>query len=541
MFLSNLHLTFKQGNFIIIILVVLFFTLIGCNSNNENKIDDNDLFSADIDTIFQIDSTYIKIQTIAQNLNVAWEIIYGPDDWIWITEQSGGISRIDPRTGEKITLLEIPEVIRRRSTGLLGMVLHPEFEQNPHLFVNYTYKDSQEIRSNLVRYTYEEDSLHSPKFIFEVDGNTGHNGSRVKISRDMKLLWATGDAHQPENAQNPETPNGKILRLNLDGSIPDDNPYKDNPVYSWGHRNHQGLVVTDQHIYTSEHGAATDDEVNLIKPTGNYGWPDIEGYVDTPSEQEYARDSVIVPPMKAWTPTIAPAGMEYYGSTKIPQWHHSLLLTTLKENDLRILKLNDQGDRILSEQIMIDQQYGRLRDVTVSPSGDVYVSTSNRDWNPGEGYPKPEDDRILRLSLATEKEVTAYRNKMAAGASSQTSSDTGSDPTLAADSPAGLYTMYCASCHKEDGKGVENSFPPLLGNDSSVADKYQLIKIALEGLDPNREELKAEYEGSMPGFAFLSDQELADILTYIRTSFGNSFEAISPEDIAELRAELEVN
>src|SRR5690606_10585346 len=173
-----------------------------------------------------------------------------------------------------------------------------------------------------------------------------------------KLLWATGDAQKKDSPQNIESLNGKVLRLNLDGSVPDDNPIKGSYVWAKGFRNMQGLVFSKRgYLYTSEHGDALEDEVNLIVREGNYGWPQIEGLHDTDKEKEFASANNAIEPLLSWTPTIAPAGLTFYGNKTIPEWENSLLLATLKARSLRVLKLNDEGTKIESEYIHLED-YG---------------------------------------------------------------------------------------------------------------------------------------------------------------------------------------
>src|SRR5690606_17609261 len=254
---------------------------------------------------------------------------------------------------------------------------------------------------------------------------------------------ATGDAANYKNAQNDESLNGKILRLNIDGTVPENNPVEGSYVWAKGFRNMQGLVFSKRgFLYTSEHGDALEDEVNLIVKGGNYGWPNIEGIHDTEEEKKYAEKYNTTEPLLSWTPTIAPAGMTHYGSNNIPEWENSLLLTTLKARSLRVLKLNNDGTKILSENIFLENEYGRLRSVCVSPNGDIYVSTSNKDWNP---YSKAVefDDRILKISKASK--ITSERVSKGKLASENNSIDNIDQ----------LYSIYCGSCHKDDGSGVE--------------------------------------------------------------------------------------
>lgn len=146
----------------------------------------------------------------------------------------------------------------------------------------------------------------------------------------------------------------------------------------------------------------------------NYGWIDIEGYHDTPKEIEIASKSPRTEPIKAWTPVIAPAGLAYYANTAIPEWTNSLLLTTLKSQSLRVLKLNMGQSAIVNEDIYLKDHYGRIRAVTTDNKGNVYLATSNKDWNPQTGFPLKEDDRILKLSkidFVPEKYLTSFKTE----------------------------------------------------------------------------------------------------------------------------------
>ncbi len=250
----------------------------------------------------------IETKVVASNLDVPWEIAWGPDNRIWITEQKGVVSRIDPQTGSKSVLLKLNDVWFLRTAGLLGMALHPDMKNNPYVFLNYTFLKDEKPFSRLIRYTWRKDTLVSPKILMEIPANNGHSGSRLLMSGG-KLFWATGDAASTTYAQDFNSPNGKILRLNIDGSIPSDNPIKGSPVWAMGFRNIQGMVFSKSgKLYTSEHGDATEDEVNLIEKTRNYGWPTVQGFADNTKETEFANLKSTVDPLKAWTPTIASCG-----------------------------------------------------------------------------------------------------------------------------------------------------------------------------------------------------------------------------------------
>ncbi|WP_148233489.1 PQQ-dependent sugar dehydrogenase [Pseudopedobacter saltans] len=493
------------------VLFLICFSLLGCSPRKRKEA------ILPVEQNIQLDKSILDISVVAKGLNVPWEITWGPDDKIWMTEQHGEISKIDPETGDKKRILEIKEVWKDRTTGLLGMVIHPNIKEYPYVFVDYTIKNDKNIFSKLVRYTIQRDSLISPKTLLVIPGSSGHNGSRLAISPNGKLLWATGDAQKFQNAQNEKSLNGKILRLNIDGTVPENNPVKGSYVWAKGFRNMQGLTFSKNGLlYTSEHGDALEDEVNLITREGNYGWPNIEGVHDTEDEKKYAEKYNTIEPLLSWTPTIAPSGLTYYGSDNIPEWKNSLLLATLKARSLRVLKLNDDGTKILSDNIFLENEYGRLRGVCVSPKGDIYVSTSNKDWNP---YSKPleSDDRILKISRANK--ISSAKVLKGKVASENTNIDNIDQ----------LYSIYCGSCHKDDGSGVEGSFPALKGSSIVLGDKGNLIKVFLKG---KKTENKPE---QMPAFKFLSDEEGAAILTYIRTNWGNSAGAIQASEIKKMR------
>lgn len=318
----------------------------------------------------------IKDSVIAQNLNYPWEILWGPDNFIWMTERGGKISRLNPSTGAITPVLTVTEVESTGEGGLLGMVLHPNFATTPQLFVVYNYDNGSGYTEKVVRYTYNGTTLNNPLIIIDnIEAANVHNGSRLLIVND-KLYITTGDAANPSFAQNTSSRNGKILRLNLDGTVPVDNPEANNPYWSWGHRNPQGLVFANNKLYSSEHGPNDNDEINIIEKGRNYGWPNVHGLCDLP-ERDFCNDHNVAQPIQAWTPTIATCGLDYYNSDLIPQWKNSLLLVALKNARLYQLKLNDTFSSIGNANEYFNNKYGRMRDICISPAGKVYICTSN--------------------------------------------------------------------------------------------------------------------------------------------------------------------
>jgi aldose sugar dehydrogenase len=333
---------------------------------------------------------------VAINLNTPWEILWGMDDHIWVTERAGIVSRIDPLSGEKKILLDITDsVYIGGERGLMGMAINYAASGGPEVYIAYNY-NSGGAKVKVVRYSYDSvnDTLLAPiKIIDNITGNNNHNGCRLVVDANY-LYITTGDAEDEARPQNSNSVNGKILRLNLDGSIPVDNPLPGNPMWSKGHRNPQGLVMANGRLYSSEHGPSNDDEVNIIENGRNYGWPNVQGFCDNAGEIIFCNDSNVAEPIIAWTPTLAVAGIDYYDKTLIPDLTNSLLLVSLKAGRLIQLKLNTSGDSVISETTIINSTYGRLRDLCISPDGRIFIATSNRD---GRGTPIATDDRIIEL------------------------------------------------------------------------------------------------------------------------------------------------
>ena len=497
-------------------LLVLFST-VSCK-NFKQKIEYSTVANLKLDT------TMLAVSVVADSLNVPWDIQFLDDHQIIYTEIAGNISKLNLLTGKKTLLYSVPGVYFKRTAGLLGMCLSPDMKAKPYIFISYTTKTKDGIFSKLVRLTLKNDRLTYPKTLHTIAGGNGHNGSRLVFSKDGKLLWATGDVQSKTFAQDSTALNGKILRMNVDGSVPIDNPIPGSLVYAWGFRNIQGLTVSDEGtIYTSEHGDAIEDEINLINPLQNYGWPQIEGMHDKPDELAIAQKYQRTEPVKSWTPVIAPSGLKYYNSSTIPEWNNTLLLVTLKNQSLRSLKLNDSGNAITHEQVFFEKHFGRIRAVTISPSGDVYLATSNRDWNPQPGFPKVDDDKIIKLS-PVKKAMFPPLN--------------GNNPAKVVAEVANgstLYNAYCESCHKENGEGIANVFPPLAGAEQVSGPSNKLIDIVLNGLSGEIIVKGEKYDQQMPGFSFLKDEEIAEILTYIRGNFGNKSSQIGAGEVNRQR------
>ena len=290
------------------------------------------------------------------------------------------------------------EVTATGESGLMGLALDPQFAKNRFVYVAYTYRTANgRLQNRLVRLREDpktgKGSLDKV-LIDNVAGSNNHDGGRVKFGPDGKLYWTTGDAQTTRFAQDLRSLNGKILRLNQDGSIPADNPFANSYVYSYGHRNPQGLAwqPKTQRLYSTEHGPSgfqgcCRDELNYIEPGKNYGWPEIRG--------DETREGMISAVINAGTSeTWAPTGATFV--TRGP-WAGSLLFTGLRGQTLYRVGLDSNDPRKVEKfERYFYRQYGRLRDIVEGPDGNLYLLTSNRD---GRGSPKDDDDRVIRLSF----------------------------------------------------------------------------------------------------------------------------------------------
>jgi len=354
-------------------------------------------------------TTVLQNTVVASNLNIPWDMTYGADGWIWFTELAGAIKRMNPDTFEVQTVFTVPDVaLFGFSVGLHSIVLHPDFNTTPYLYVHYAYTTTA---SKIVRYEYDlaNNTLINPTIILgSITAGVSHNGSRMVVLSD-KLFISLGDTYNtPAVAQNLNSINGKMLRLNLDGSIPGDNPIPGSYIWSWGHRNPQGLCCANGKLYSSEHGTANNDEINIIEPNRNYGWPTVEGVCNTPAEITFCTANNVAEPIWTWAPSIAPAGIDYYQNPAIPEWNHSLLLAVLKNKELIQLKLNEDGTQIVQQNIYLVNTYGRLRDVLVLPDGRVFLCSSNKDY---AGTPGATDDKIIELKNPDALQVAHYADQ----------------------------------------------------------------------------------------------------------------------------------
>jgi len=347
-------------------------------------------------------SVKFRVETVASGLQVPWSINFLPDGRIIFTERPGRIRVIENGKLRPEPLMTISDVEARSESGLMGLTLHPQFAQNHQLYLCYAYDSGNGQRDRVVRYSENGNGLTDRKLIIEdIPAAQFHAGCRLRFGPDAKLYITTGEATQKEIAQRLDSLGGKILRLNDDGTVPQDNPFvgrKDArpEIWVYGNRNPQGIdwQPGTNTMFETEHGPSGGDapgggdEVNIIEKGKNYGWPIIHH-----RETHEGLES----PLLEYTPAVAPASGTFYRGSAFPQFRGNFFFGCLRGET--IIRVVLDGSRVVSQERLFEQQYGRIRDVAEGPDGAIYFSTSNRD---GRGNPASDDDRILRLVPVTE-------------------------------------------------------------------------------------------------------------------------------------------
>ena len=330
------------------------------------------------------------VSVFAKNLNIPWDLVFLPDGNVLVTERVGNVVLLDKNGGKMKTIPE-NNVQRRGEGGLLGITLHPDFENNRfiYLYMTVTGANGQTV-NKVVRYVYRNDELTEERVIIDnIPGAANHDGGRILFGPDKLLYITTGDAGVSRFAQDTSSLAGKILRLNDDGSIPNTNPFN-TAVYSYGHRNPQGLAWDSAgRLWETEHGRSGVlsgyDELNLIQPGNNYGWPVIEG---DKKQERMTSPAVHSGPDTTW----APAGLVFVNNKL---FFGGLRGEALYEAELEVEKVKEVREHF-------NREFGRIRTAVVGPDGWLYITTSNRD---GRGNVRPEDDKIIKINPASLSDI----------------------------------------------------------------------------------------------------------------------------------------
>ena len=347
-------------------------------------------------TIHASPNTDFQTVTIVKNLEHPWGMAWLPDGDLLITERPGGLRIVRDGVLDPNPIPGVPKVFAQSQGGLLDIAVHPRFEENRLVYFTYSDGTISANRTHIARATFDGSTLSNWEVIFQVSQTKPrgqHFGSRLLWLPDGTLLVSIGDGGNPpiqlegefirQQAQNLSSHLGKVIRINEDGSIPADNPFVNNPqatpeVWSYGHRNIQGLALdpTTNQVWATEHGARGGDEVNLLEAGANYGWP-----LATHS-REYSGGLIspetslpgMIDPKVIWTPSIAPSGLTVYTGTQFPQWQGNLFAGGLVSQDIRRIEVERSGSVIKEVSISIGQ---RVRDVRQGPDGLIYVLTDS--------------------------------------------------------------------------------------------------------------------------------------------------------------------
>jgi glucose/arabinose dehydrogenase len=337
------------------------------------------------------DGVRFRVEVIAANLQIPWSMAFAPDGRLFFTERPGRVRVLPPGSNTSEVALTLDDTFAQGEAGVLGITLDPEYASNRFVYLYYSAQAGGRAVNRVVRYREVANRLGEAVVLLDnIPANQIHDGGRLKFGPDGLLYITAGDAAAASVAQDVASLAGKILRVSRDGSTPRDNPFS-SPVYSLGHRNPQGIdwhPVTGD-LWEAEHGDSGNDEVNVIDRGVNYGWPTIQGSQTRPDMRT---------PITSYSPSIAPSGAAFYRGQRFPGFVNNLFVATLR--GVHILRLRPDGSsrQVAAQERLLENAYGRIRDVVVGPDGFIYFCTSNRD---GRGNAVAADDRIARLVPAS--------------------------------------------------------------------------------------------------------------------------------------------
>ncbi len=350
-----------------------------------------------VEDVFLPEGEGIKVSVWVENLEIPWSLLFLPDGRALVSERPGRIRLIKNGVLQNELYAKI-DVAHVGEGGLMGLAVDPDFPQKPYVYAMHTYRRGSVLYNRVIRLRDNgRTGTFDKTLIDNIPGGSVHDGGRIAFGPDRMLYITAGETFRSELAQDLKSLGGKILRVTSEGDIPSDNPFKGSPIYSYGHRNPQGIAWQREtgKLFESEHGPSgefghfANDEINIITRGGNYGWPEVIG---APGIKSY------IDPIIVWEKTTPPSGIAFYRGNLLPHLRGDLFVATLKSKALIRIRL-DKKEKVtrIERWFATDSdegRYGRLRDVVEGPDGALYFLTNNRD---GRGEPKPGDDRIYRI------------------------------------------------------------------------------------------------------------------------------------------------
>lgn len=342
----------------------------------------------------------VKVETFVSGLDVPWDIAFPSANRVYITERPGRVRIVENGKLRAQPYTRISRVSSTGESGLMGIALHPNYPNPRQVFLMYTYSSGGRSYNRVSRFDDTGSTLTNEKTLVEgIAGTTYHDGGALRFGPDGMLYVGTGDAGNPESAQDKNSLNGKILRMTPDGKVPADNPFDNSLVYAYGFRNVQGLAWNPENgdLWATNHGPSGEfgleamDSVFIVQKGGNHGWPRTLGVTDV---------SGVIPPVLWFPGSAVPPGLAtFYTGNQMPQLKGNFFFTSLRGEHLERVILSGPSKISRIERWFAigihDGKYGRLRAVVQGPDGALYVSTSNRDRR---GTLRPNDDHILRIS-----------------------------------------------------------------------------------------------------------------------------------------------
>lgn len=367
--------------------------------------------AAAVDEVFQTEGPAIHVQTVADGLVHPWAIAFLPDGGMLVTERPGNLRHVTAEGEVSAPIQGVPEVDARDQGGLLDVVLDPDFEQNRLVYLSYAEAGDGGNSTAVARGTLSEDAsaLSEVEVIFRQQPklpSTMHFGSRLVFDGEGHLFVTLGERFDERfrgQAQDLDSHLGKIVRINPDGSVPEDNPFVGREgalpeIWSYGHRNIQAAAINPETgvLWEIEHGPKGGDELNIVEPGENYGWPVVSlgvNYDGTPVGEGLRHAEGMVDPVHSWTPVIAPSGMIFYQGDAFPEWQGDLFVGGLASQALVRLEL--EGNEVAGEERLLESLGLRMRDVAEGPGGAIYVATDE------------DNGEILRIEPADETQTGA--------------------------------------------------------------------------------------------------------------------------------------